>query len=186
MTRRTRIVATIQVALIVSLSLTLLALGGNETNVGITVEPPSTGGGAIIESTLVSDLDLAASPDSPMDKAMVNLLVNVDQAVTSVSIQAEIANKSKLKIKWYNLLENGHLRLGDAGLTGMAAEKGNAWQFGTVWQSEKEWVPAGQLEVSIPVVLDLTAGGTVEPRNIPAGSTNGKASIIWIITVGTL
>lgn len=166
----------------------LVAFADSETNLGITVEAPASGGGALIESTDIADLDLVVSPDTPSASAVVTLLVHVDQAVTSISIGAEISNKSSLKIKWYNLLENGHLFIG--GSSGAAANQGNSWQFGTVWQFSGEppetGVSAGDYEIEIPVVLDLTAEGTVNPRDIPEGSTNGKATIIWTITVGTL
>jgi hypothetical protein len=162
----------------------LVALAATETNLGVTVEPPASGGGALIESTDIADLDLVVSPDNPLASSIVTLMVHVDQAVTSISIGAEISNKSSLKIKWYNLLENGHLLIG--GTPGAAGDKGNSWQFGTVWQSTEEWLPAGDYEIQIPIELDLSAGGTVNPRNIPEGSTNGKATIIWTITVGTL
>ena len=174
----------ILVALLMSVCVSLIVLAGNETNLGITVEPPSSGGGAIIESTDVADLDLVVSPDNPLASSVVTLIVHVDQAVTSISIGAEISNKSSLKIKWYNLLENGHLRIGET--PGAEGDKGNSWQFGTVWQSTEEWLPAGDYEIRIPIELDLTAGGTVNPRNIPEGSTSGKATIIWTITIGIL
>lgn len=173
--------------LTVVLLLTGLSVAGfasNETNLGITIEPPSTGGGALIESTDIADLDLVVSPDNPIGSSMVTLLVHVDQAVTSINIGAEISNKSSLKIKWYNLLENGHLLIG--GSAGAPADKGNGWQFGTIWQSTDAWLPSGDYEIQVPIELDLTANGTVNPRDIPEGSTNGKATIIWTITVGTL
>ncbi len=172
------------ITLLMLICIPIVVLAGSETNLGITVEPPSTGGGAIIESTDIADLDLVVSPDNPSASAIVTLLVHVDQAVTSINIGAEISNKSSLKIKWYNLLENGHLLIG--GSSGGPADHGNSWQFGTVWQSTGEGVPAGDHEIQIPIVLDLTAGGSVNPRDIPAGSTNGKATIIWTITIGTL
>ncbi|MGB2984167.1 MAG: hypothetical protein WBC63_09990 [Candidatus Bipolaricaulia bacterium] len=174
----------IVLVLLASISLSLAALAGGETNIGVTVEPPTTGGGADIQSTDIADLDLVVSPDSPLASSMVTLLVRVDQAVASISIGAEIANKSKLKIKWYNLLENGHLLIG--GTPGGPADTGNGWQFGTVWQSEGTGVAAGDYEIQIPIALDLSAGGSVNPRDIPAGSTNGKATIVWTILVGTL
>jgi len=170
--------------LLVLICVPFIALAESETNVGITVEPPSSGGGAIIESTDIADLDLVVSPDNPLASATVTLSVHVDQAVTSINIGAEISNKSSLKIKWYNLLEKGHLLIG--GSAGAAGTKGNSWEFGTVWQSSEVRVAAGDYKIEIPVVLDLTAGGTVNPRDIPAGSTNGKATIIWTITVGVL
>lgn len=154
------------------------------TNVGITVEPPSTGGGAIIQSTEVASLDLVVSPDNPLDSSVVSLLVRVDQAVQQVSISAEIDNKNQMKIRWYNLLENGHFLIN--GVTGAAAGHGSGWSFGTVWQSEGDSVPSGDLAIEIPVAIDLTAGGTVNPRDIPAGTTNGKATIVWTLVVGTL
>lgn len=161
------------------------ALGDSETNIGVTVEPPASGGGVVIESTNISDLDLVVSPDNPEDSADVTLVVSVDQAVASITVWAEISNKSKLKIKWYNLLENGHLLIG--GSAGGPGEKGNSWQFGTVWSSGGPvGVDPPTFDVTVPVVLDLTAGGAVNPRNIPAGSTNGKATIIWTIMVGTV
>ena len=162
------------------------ALGDSETNIGVTVEPPASGGGVIIESTDISDLDLVVSPDNPTATAVVTLQVSVDQAVVSINVGAEISNKNMLKIKWYNLLENGHLLIADE--PGGPGEKGNSWQFGTVWSSTKDGdsVKAGEYGIRIPIVLDLTAGGTVDPRNIPAGSTNGKATIIWTVTVGTV
>ena len=171
------------IVLLVLVCVPLVVLAESETNLGITVEPPSTGGGAIIESTDLSDLDLVASPDTPSASATVTLLVNVDQAVSSINIGAEISNKSSLKIKWYNLLENGHLLIGG---TSGAPGGGNSWQFGTVWQSTGPWVAVGDYEIEIPIVLDLTAEGSVDPRNIPEGSTSGKATIIWTITVGVL
>jgi hypothetical protein len=182
MNRRTSI--RLRLLLLGLVGLSLAAFAGSETNLGITVEPPSTGGGADIVSTDIADLDLIVSPDSPLASSVVTLLVHVDQAVTSISISAEISNKSSLKIKWYNLLENGHLLIGDS--SGGPATKGNGWQFGTVWQSTSTGVAAGDYSVEIPIVLDLSAGGSVNPRDIPAGSTNGKATIVWTIVVGTL
>lgn len=170
--------------LLMLICIPLAVLAGNETNLGITVEPPSTGGGALIESTDIADLDLVVSPDNPLASSVVTLLIHVDQAVASISISAEISNKSTLKIKWYNLLTNGHLLIG--GNPGAPAEQGNSWQFGTVWQSSEEWVAIGEHAIEIPITLDLTAGGTVNPRNIPEGSTNGKATIVWTIIVGVL
>lgn len=174
--------------LLVLICVPFIALAESETNVGVTVEPPSSGGGAIIESTDIADLDLVVSPDTPLDSATVTLSVHVDQAVTSINIGAEISNKSSLKIKWYNLLENGHLSIG--GSTGAAGTKGNSWEFGTVWEFSGDppgtGVDVGDYEIPITIELDLAAGGTVNPRNIPAGSTNGKATIIWTITVGAL
>ncbi|MCK5247350.1 hypothetical protein KAR02_10650 [Candidatus Bipolaricaulota bacterium] len=172
------------ITLLMLVCVPLIALADSETNLGITIEPPSTGGGAIIESTDIADLDLVVSPDNPLASSIITLLVHVDQAVTSISIGAEISNKASLKIKWYNLLENGHLLIG--GSAGAPAAQGNSWQFGTIWQSTEEWVPIGDYEIEIPITLDLTAGGTVNPRNIPEGSTNDKATIIWTIIVGTL
>jgi len=172
------------IVLLVLVCVPLVVFAESETNLGITVEPPSTGGGAIIESTDLADLDMVASPDSPSVSATVTLLVHVDQAVASINIGAEISNKSSLKIKWYNLLENGHLFIGES--FGSPGGQGNSWQFGTVWQSTEPWIPVGDYEIQIPIELDLTAGGLVDPRNIPEGSTNGKATIIWTITVGTL
>jgi hypothetical protein len=159
------------------------ALGDSETNIGVTVDPPASGGGVMIESTDISNLDLVVSPDNPTATAIVTLLVSVDQAVASINVWAEISNKNQLKIKWYNLLENGHLLIG--GSAGGPGDKGNSWQFGTVWSSGVP-VGVGEHPVEIPVVLDLSAGGAVDPRNIPAGSTNGKATIIWTVTVGTV
>jgi hypothetical protein len=170
--------------LLVLVCVPFITLAESETNVGITVEPPSSGGGAIIESTDIADLDLIVSPDNPLASATVTLLVHVDQAVTSINIGAEISNKSSLKIKWYNLLTKGHLLIG--GSPGAPGAKGNSWEFGTVWKSLEEGVAAGDYKIEIPVVLDLTAGDTVNPRDIPAGSTNGKATIVWTITVGAL
>ena len=176
------------IVLFVLICVPLVVLADSETNLGITVEAPASGGGALIESTDVAALDLVVSPDTPSASAIVTLLVHVDQAVTNINIGAEISNKSSLKIKWYNLLENGHLFIG--GSSGGPAGQGNSWQFGTVWQFSGEpagtGVSAGDYEIEIPIVLDLTAGGTVNPRDIPEGSTNGKATIIWTITVGTL
>lgn len=174
--------------LLMLICIPLAVLATNETNLGITVEPPSTGGGALIESTDIADLDLVVSPDNPLASSIVTLLVHVDQAVSSINIGAEISNKASLKIKWYNLLEEGHLFIG--GSSGDAADQGNSWQFGTVWQFSGEppgtGISAGDYEIEIPIALDLTAGGTVNPRDIPEGSTNGKATIIWTITVGVL
>ena len=176
------------ITLLVLVCVPLAVLADSETNLGITVEAPASGGGALIESTDIADLDLIVSPDTPSASAIVTLLVHVDQAVTSINIGAEISNKSSLKIKWYNLLENGHLFIGES--FGAAADQGNGWQFGTVWEfsgdPEGTGVLPGDYEVEIPIVLDLTAAGTVNPRDIPEGSTNGKATIIWTITVGTL
>ena len=176
------------IVLLVLVCVPLIVLAESETNLGITIEPPSTGGGAIIESTDLADLDLVASPDTPSASATVTLQVNVDQAVSNISIGAEISNKASLKIKWYNLLENGHLLIG--GISGGPGSQGNSWQFGTVWQFSGEppgtGVSSGDYQIEIPIVLDLTAEGTVNPRNIPEGSTNGKATIIWTITVGIL
>jgi len=172
------------ITLLMLVCVPLIVLADSETNLGVTIEPPSSGGGAIIENTDIADLDLVVSPDNPFASSIVTLLVHVDQAVTSINIGAEISNKSSLKIKWYSLLENGHLLIG--GSPGAPADKGTGWQFGTVWQSTGEWVPIGDYEIEIPIALDLTAGGTVNPRNIPEGSTGDKATIIWTITVGTL
>lgn len=154
-----------------------------QTTVVVTVDPPSSGGGAIIQRTEVSNLDLVASPDNPTATATVTLLVYVDQAVSKISVSAEISNKNHLKIKWYNLLENGHFLIKD---NPGSSTKGSSWGFGTVWESTGESVSAGEYRIDIPVVLDLTAGGTVNPRNIPAGSTNPNTTIVWTLVVGSL
>ena len=161
----------------------IMAQGNNETTIGITVEPPSTGGGAMIQRTEVSNLDLVVSPDNPTATATVTLVVYVDQAVSKISISAEISNKNHMKIKWYNLLENGHFLIKD---NPGSSTQGSSWGFGTVWESTGDNASAGEYRVDIPVVLDLTAGGAVNPRDIPAGSTNSNATIVWTLTVGSI
>mgnify|MGYP000041112845 CR=1 FL=1 len=158
--------------------------GDNQTAVGITVEPPSSGGGAWIQATKVADLDLTVSPDNPRATAVVELEVHVDQAVAQISIYATITNKNHMKIKWYNLLENGHFLIN--GNPGTAAGKGPEWEFGVVWQSTDSPVMPGDYVIQIPIELDLTAGGKVDPRIIPAGSTGGKAVIVWTLVIGDM
>lgn len=157
--------------------------GNNETNVGITVNPPTTGGGAILQSTDVTTLDLVVSPDNPQATDTVTLTVHVNQAVSKVSVSAEISNKNHMKIKWYNLLENGHFLIN--GFSGYPGTKGSSWDFGTVWDSTGDFAAKGDHTISIPITVDLTAGG-MDPYNIPEGSTNGQATIVWTLTIGTL
>jgi len=157
--------------------------GANETNVGITVETPPEGVAGITE-TLVKDLDLVVSPNSGVVTDYVTLTVQVNQATSRIGIYAEIGNKSQLKIKWYNLLENGHFFIN--GISGWPGAKGNSWDFGEVaFLVPTTADDVGEHTVEIPITVDLTAGGEVDKKGIPAGST-GKATIIWTIVVESI
>lgn len=160
--------------------------GNSETTIGITVLPPSTGGGAEI-TTVETSLDFEVSADNPVVTHVVTLNVNVKAAVTNITIYAEIPNKNHMKIKWYNLLENGHFKIGaegEEGKTGTSG-KGSTWTFGTVYNSGGfvNQTETADLAIKLSVELDLTADGNVNPYNIPAGSTNGNATIIWTLIV---
>jgi len=154
--------------------------GDNETNVGITVEAPVEGVAGITE-ILVKDLDLVVSPNPGTVTDYVTLTVEVNQATTRVGIYAEISNKSQLKIKWYNLLENGHFFIN--GISGWPGAKGNSWDFGEVAFLEPTTAAdLGPQTFEIPITVDLSAGGTVDKKGIPAGST-GKAAIVWTVVI---
>jgi len=154
--------------------------GDNETNVGITVEVPLEGVAGITE-TLVKDLDLVVSPNPGEVTDVVKLTVQVNQAATRVGIYAEIENKNQLKIKWYNLLEHGNFLIN--GKPGTAAATGPSWDFGEVAYIEPQSAAdVGVHTFEIPITVDLTAGGTVDKKGIPAGST-GKAKIVWTVVI---
>lgn len=155
--------------------------GDNETAVGITVEAPTEGVAGITE-TLVKDLDLVVSPSSGAVTDYVTLSVQVNQATSRIGIYAQIANKNQLKIKWYNLLENGHFFIN--GISGSPGAQGSSWDFGEVAFLEPTTAEdVGEHTVEIQITVDLTAGGQVDKKGIPAGSTNGKATIIWTMVV---
>lgn len=158
--------------------------GNSGTTINITVLPPSTGEGAEV-TTVETSLDFEVSADNPVDARVVTLNVKVLLAVGNITIYAEIPNKNHMKIKWYNLLENGHFKIGKEGKTGTSGQ-GSTWTFGAVYNSggHVNQTEKGQ-EMGIPlsVELDLTADGNVNPYNIPAGSTNGNATIIWTLIV---
>jgi len=157
--------------------------GDNETNVGITVEAPLEGVAGITE-TLVKDLDLVVNPSTGAVTDYVTLTVEVNQVTARVGIHAEISNKNQLKIKWYNLLENGHFLIGKDGVSGSPGAKGNSWDFGEVAFFEP-LTPAdlGSHTFEIPITVDLSAGETLDKKGIPAGST-GKATIVWTVVIG--
>ena len=157
--------------------------GDNETNVGITVEAPLEGVAGITE-TLVKDLDLVVDPSSGAVTDYVTLTVEVHQATTRVGIYAEISNKNQLKIKWYNLLENGHFFIN--GISGSPGAKGNSWDFGEVaFLEPKTAADVGVHTFEIPITVDLSAGGAVDKKGIPAGST-GKATIVWTVVIDSI
>jgi len=157
--------------------------GNSETTIGITVLPPSTGEGAEI-TTVATSLNFEVSADEPVDTHVVILNVEVLAVVTNITIYAEIPNKNHMKIKWYNLLENGHFKIGEEGKEGKTGSsgQGSTWTFGAVYNSGAPVYTDG-LEIKLSVELDLTADGNVNPYNIPAGSTNGNATIIWTLIV---
>lgn len=174
-------------ALLIAFAPSIMAEGNGEgtgnsgTTINITVLPPSTGEGAEV-TTVETSLNFEVSADEPVDARVVTLNVKVLLAVGNITIYAEIANKNHMKIKWYNLLENGHFKIGKEGKTGTSGQ-GSTWTFGAVYDSYGP-VDAKGLGIPLSVELDLTADGNVNPYNIPAGSTNGNATIIWTLIVG--
>jgi len=159
--------------------------GGNETNVGITVEAPLEGVAGITE-TVVKDLDLVVNPSTGAVTDYVTLTVEVNQATGRVGIYAEISNKNQLKIKWYNLLENGHFLIGEDGVSGSPGAKGNSWDFGEVaFLEPKTAADVGVHTFEIPITVDLSAGGMADKKGIPAGST-GKATIVWTVVIDSI